>query len=56
MNRLPLSDELPYQFVPPRLHPVCLWLARRLGPRLGLAGGPRPQPPGQVGQALAEVR
>lgn len=28
MNRQPLSDELPYRFVPPRLDPVCLGLAR----------------------------
>src|SRR4051794_39769951 len=34
MNRQPLSDELPYQFVPPRLDPFCLWLARIFGPRL----------------------
>jgi Acyltransferase len=32
MNRQPLSDELPYHFVPPRLDPLCLWLARRVGP------------------------
>jgi 1-acyl-sn-glycerol-3-phosphate acyltransferase len=28
MRRLPLADELPYQFYPPRLHPVWLWLGR----------------------------
>jgi 1-acyl-sn-glycerol-3-phosphate acyltransferase len=32
VNRQPLSDELPYHFIPPRLNPACLWLARRLGP------------------------
>ena len=30
MNRLPLSDQLPYTFYPPRLQPFCLWLGRRL--------------------------
>ena len=28
MNRLPLSDELPYRFQPPRLVPLCLWFGR----------------------------
>lgn len=28
MNRLPLSDELPYRFQPPRLVPFCLWFGR----------------------------
>ena len=28
MNRQPLSDELPYRFVRPRLDPPCLWAAR----------------------------
>lgn len=32
MNRQPLSNELPYHFVPPRLDPFCLWLAGRIGP------------------------
>ena len=32
MNRQPLSDEFSYHFVPPRLDPLCLWLAGRVGP------------------------
>jgi len=32
MNRQPLSDEFPYHFVAPRLDPLCLWVARRIGP------------------------
>ena len=31
MNRLPLRDELPYRFRPPRLNPVCLAVGRALG-------------------------
>lgn len=34
MNRQPLTDELPYRFVRPRLAPACLWAARRIMPRL----------------------
>jgi 1-acyl-sn-glycerol-3-phosphate acyltransferase len=34
MNRLPLADELPYRFVPPRLNPVCLWFGRLTGRRM----------------------
>ena len=29
MNKLPLSDQLPYQFLAPSLDPLCLWYARR---------------------------
>ena len=28
MNRLPLRDQLPYRFQPPRLVPFCLWFGR----------------------------
>jgi hypothetical protein len=28
MRRLPLADELPYHFYPPRLHPLWIWLGR----------------------------
>ena len=28
MNRLPLSDQLPYRFQSPRLVPLCLWFGR----------------------------
>src|SRR5690349_4273156 len=28
MRRLPLADELPYRFYPPRIHPLWSWLAR----------------------------
>jgi len=31
MNRLPLSDQLPYRFHRPRLNPLCLWFGRRVG-------------------------
>lgn len=34
MNRLPLSDQFPYRFYPPRLDPVCLWFARRVNGRM----------------------
>jgi hypothetical protein len=34
MNRQPLTDELPYHFIRPRLNPVCLLLARVLGARM----------------------
>jgi 1-acyl-sn-glycerol-3-phosphate acyltransferase len=34
MNRLPLSDQLPYKFYPPRLQPICLWLARRMARKM----------------------
>jgi 1-acyl-sn-glycerol-3-phosphate acyltransferase len=28
MRRLPLADELPYRFYPPRIHPLWGWLAK----------------------------
>jgi 1-acyl-sn-glycerol-3-phosphate acyltransferase len=34
MNRLPLSDQLPYRFYPPSLQPLCLWLGRRMVRRM----------------------
>jgi hypothetical protein len=34
MNRMPLSHELPYRFVPPRLNPVCLCAGRLLLQRM----------------------
>lgn len=32
MKRLPLADELPYRFYPPRLHPLVLKIAERIMP------------------------
>ena len=34
MNRLPLSDQLPYRFFPPRLDPLCLWFGRTMVRRM----------------------
>ena len=34
MNRVPLADELPYQFVAPKLNPACLWFGRLTGRRM----------------------
>jgi 1-acyl-sn-glycerol-3-phosphate acyltransferase len=28
MRRLPLADQLPYRFYPPRIHPLWIWLGR----------------------------
>ena len=34
MNRMPLTDQLPYVFLPPRHDPLCLALARLTGRRM----------------------
>jgi 1-acyl-sn-glycerol-3-phosphate acyltransferase len=34
VKRLPLADELPYQFYPPRIEPFWLWVGRWMLPRM----------------------
>src|SRR6516162_7923051 len=34
MNRMPLTDQLPYRFHEPRHHPFCVWLGKLVARRM----------------------